>query len=150
MTTSTSQSTPGVPNGLLTTPIGEIPYFRNLEGQYILVDLFLMISRNWTLRDMFSVNLMSQNSTLRTNPVSTHSEELVNFILERIMLNRPSSNQNIEDAANRIFLEIVPYINIFVSKIYINYYSNQFKMQFKTNFLFVNALAMYCANTYEY
>ncbi|KAL4122331.1 hypothetical protein QTP88_014681 [Uroleucon formosanum] len=113
MSTSTSQSTPRVPNGLLTTPIGEIPYFRNLEGQSILVDLFLMISRNWTLRDMFSVNLMSQNSTLRTNPVSTHSEELVNFILERIMLNRPPSNQNIEDAANRIFLEIVPYINIF-------------------------------------
>jgi len=150
MSTSTSQSTPRVPNGLLTTPIGEIPYFRSLEGQSILVDLFLMISRNWTLRDMFSVNLMSQNSTLRNNLVSTHSEELVNFILDRIMLNRPPSNQNIEDAANRIFLEIVPYINIFVSKIHINYYLNQFKMQFKTIFLFVNALAMYCANTYEY
>ncbi|XP_022176814.1 large proline-rich protein bag6-A isoform X1 [Myzus persicae] len=111
MSTSTSQSTP--PNVLLTTPIGEIPYFRSLEGQSLLVDLFLMISRNWTLRDMFSVNLTSETSTLRTNPVATHSEELINFILDRIMLNRPPSNQNIEDAANRIFLEIVPYINIF-------------------------------------
>lgn len=113
MSTSTSQSTPRVPNGLLTTPIGEIPYFRSLEGQSILVDFFLLISRNWTLRDMFSVNLMSQTSTLRTNPVSTHSVELVNFILHRVMLNRPPSPQNIEDAANRVFLEIVPYINIF-------------------------------------
>jgi hypothetical protein len=104
---------PSLPNELLTTPIGEIPYFRSLEGQSILVDLFLMISRNWTLRDMFSVNLTSQTSTLRTNPVSTHSEELVNFVLDRIMLNQPPSSQNIEDAANRIFLEIVPYINIF-------------------------------------
>jgi len=120
MSTSTSQSTPRVPNGLLTTPIGEIPYFRNLEGQSILVDFFLLISRNWTLRDMFSVNLMSQTSTLRTNPVSTHSVELVNFILHRVMLNRPPSPQNIEDAANRVFLEIVPYINIFVSKMLIN------------------------------
>jgi len=120
MSTSTSQSTPRVPNGLLTTPIGEIPYFRSLEGQSILVDFFLLISRNWTLRDMFSVNLMSQTSTLRTNPVSRHSVELVNFILHRVMLNRPPSPQNIEDAANRVFLEIVPYINIFVSKMLIN------------------------------
>eukprot|EP00102_Acyrthosiphon_pisum_P010274 XP_008178543.1 PREDICTED: large proline-rich protein bag6-B isoform X2 [Acyrthosiphon pisum] len=113
MSTSTSQSTQRLPNGLLTTPIGEIPYFRSLEGQSLLVDFFLIFSRNWTLRDMFSVNLMSQTSTLRTNPVSTHSEELVNFILYRVMLNQPPSPQNIEDAANRIFLEIVPYINIF-------------------------------------
>jgi len=116
VSTSTSQSTSRLPNGVLTTPIGEIPYFRSLEGQSIMVDLFLIIARNWTLRDMFSVNLMSQTSTLRANPVASHSEELINFILDRIMLNRPPNNQNIEDAANRIFLEIVPYINIFVSE----------------------------------
>jgi len=121
MSTSTSQSTSRLSNGVLTTPIGEIPYFRNLEGQSMLVDLFLIIARNWTLRDMFSLNLMSQTSTLITNPVASHSEELINFILDRIMLNRPANNQNIEDAANRIFLEIVPYINIFVSCMHINY-----------------------------
>jgi len=132
MSTSTSQSTP--PNGLLTTPIGEIPYFRSLEGQSMLVDLFLIISRNWTLRDMFSVNLLSETSTLRTNPVATHSEELINFILDRIMLNCPPSNQNIEEAANRIFLEIMPYLNVFVSKIYINYHLINFQTQFKQFF----------------
>jgi len=120
MSSSTSQSTPRLPNGLLTTPIGEISYFRSLVGQSILVDFFLIISRNWILRDIISLNYMSQTSTLRTNPVSTHSEELVNFIIDRVMLNRPPSPQNIEDAANRIFLEIVPYINILVSKMHIN------------------------------
>jgi hypothetical protein len=104
---------------LLLTPIGDIPYFGSIEGQSILVDLFLMVARNWTLRDILSVNYVSRSSTLRTYPVSQHSEELVDFILDRIMLNQPPNNQNIEDAANRIFLEMVPYINIFVSKLYL-------------------------------
>ncbi|XP_025206155.1 large proline-rich protein bag6-B isoform X2 [Melanaphis sacchari] len=111
--TSISQSTARLPNQLLLTPIGDIPYFRSVEGQSILVDLFLIVARNWTLHDMLSVNFVSRHSTLRNNPVSQHSEELVDFILNRIMLNQPPNNQNIEDAANRIFLEIVPYINIF-------------------------------------
>jgi len=128
------QSTPFPPNTLLTITIGEIPYFRSLEGQSMLVDFFLIISRNWTLRDMLSVNLMSETSTLRTNPVTSHSEELINFILDRIMLNRPPSNQNIEDAANRIFLEISQYIKILVSKMHINYHLIHFKMQLKTIF----------------
>lgn len=117
-TSTTSQPTARQPNQLLLTPIGDIPYFSSLEGQSILVDLFLMVARNWTLRDMISVNHVSRNSTLRTNPVFNHSEQIVDFILNRIMLNQPPNNQNIEDAANRIFLELVPYINIIVSKLY--------------------------------
>jgi len=74
-----------------------------------------MVARNWTLRDMLNVYHVSRNSTLRTNPVFNHSEQIVDFILNRIMLNQPPNNQNIEDAANRILLEIMPYINIIVS-----------------------------------
>lgn len=77
-----------------------------------------MVARNWTLRDMLSVNHVSRNSTLRNNPVTNHSEQIVDFILNRIMLNQPPNNQNIEDAAHRIYLEMMPYINIVVSKLY--------------------------------
>ncbi|CAH1726122.1 large proline-rich protein bag6-B isoform X2 [Aphis gossypii] len=111
-TSTTSQSTARLPNQLLLTPIGDIPYFSSLEGQSVLVDLFLMVARNWTLRDMLSVNHVSRNSTLRNNPVTNHSEQIVDFILNRIMLNQPPNNQNIEDAAHRIYLEMMPYINI--------------------------------------
>lgn len=100
------------------TSIGEIPYFRSLEGRYVLVDLFLLIARNWTLHDMLNL-CTSELSTLRQYPVSRISESLVDFVMDRIMLNQPPTNHNIEAAANRVYLEMAPYINIFVSEIYI-------------------------------
>lgn len=116
MSTSTFRSTQRLPSQLLLTPIGDIPFFESIsEGQSILVDLFLIISRNWTLHDMLNVNFLSTNSTLRNYPVSVHSEELVDFVLNRIMLNQPCSHHNIEAAVNRIYVEIEPYLNIFVS-----------------------------------
>lgn len=106
------------PDEVLMTTIGDIPYFRNIEGRYVLVDLFLLIARNWTLHDMLNL-CTGELSTLRQHPVSRISEALVDFVLDRIMLNQPPTNHNIDAAANRIYLEMVPYINIFVSEIYI-------------------------------
>lgn len=100
---------------LLLAPIGSIPYFRSLEGRSVLVDLFLLIARNWSLHDIINLNTIDQESSIVLNPVSRNSGALVNFFLDRIMLNQPPSNHNIEDAANRIFLEIVSYIHVFVS-----------------------------------
>lgn len=104
------------PDEVLVTSIGDIPYFRSLEGQYVLVDLFLLIARNWTLHDMLNL-CTSELSTLTQHPVSSISESLVDFVLDRIMLNQPPTSHNVEAAANRLYLEMVPYINIFVSKI---------------------------------
>lgn len=102
---------------MLLTPIGNIPYFRNLEGQFILVDLFLLIARNWNFHDMFNLNINNIQSSIVRNPVSRNSQRIINFIVERIMRNQPPTNRNIEEAANRIYQEMFSYINIFVSKI---------------------------------
>lgn len=98
-------------------PIGDIPYFRSLEGRYILGDLFLLIARNWTLHDMLNLCTV-QLSTIVQHPVSRISDALVDFILDRVMHNLPPTNLNIEAAANRICLEMAPYIHVFVSDIH--------------------------------
>lgn len=101
---------------LLLTPIGNIPYFRALEGRFIIVDLFLLIARNWTLFDILHLNTADRESSIVRNPVSRNSEAIVNFVLGRVMRNQPSNTSNIAEAANRIYLEMLSYINIFVSK----------------------------------
>lgn len=98
---------------LLLTPIGNIPYFRALEGRFIVVDLFLLIARNWTLYDMIHLNTISHESSIVQNPVSRNSEAIISFVLDRVMRNQPSNTSNIEEAANRIYLEMLSYINIF-------------------------------------
>lgn len=100
---------------MLITPIGQIPYFRALEGRSILVDLFLLIARNWTLFDMLNLNTANQESSIAQNSISRNSDVIENFILERIMHNEPSNMNNIEEAANRLYLELLPFINMFVS-----------------------------------
>lgn len=115
LNTAVSQSTARQPNELLLTTIGSIPFFRNLEGRSILGDFFMLIARNWNLHDLLNLNVIDLESSIVQNPVSRHSEELVNFIWNRIVCNQP---QNVDEAANRIFLELVSYINIFVSKRY--------------------------------
>jgi len=106
---------------LLLTPIGNIPFFRTLDGRSILVDLFLLIARNWTLFDLLNLNTVSHESTIVQNSVSRNSDAIMNFVLERIMRNQPPDVSNIEEAANRIYLEMVPYINIFVSVPFLYY-----------------------------
>lgn len=134
---------------MLMTSIGDIPYFRSLEGRYVLVDLFLLITRNWTLHDMLNL-CTSELSTLRQHPVSRISESLVDFVLDRVMINQPPTNLNIEAAANRIYLEMVPYINIFVSEIcFYFYYTTISFMDLKAN-LIMNNLAMFRANSHKY
>lgn len=107
-----SQSTARQPDELLLTSIGSIPFFRNIEGRSILVDLFMIIARNWTFHDLLNLNVIDIESSIVQNPISGISEELVNFIWNRVLCNQP---QNIDEAANRIYLEMVSYINIFVS-----------------------------------
>lgn len=99
---------------MLLTPIGNIPFFRGLEGRSVLVDLFLLVARDWTLHDMINLNTIDLESSIVQNPVSRNSGALVNFFLDRIMRNQPHTNHNIEEAANRIFSEMVPYIHVFV------------------------------------
>lgn len=101
---------------LLLTPIGNIPYFRDLEGRFIIVDLFLLIARNWTLFDILHLNTIDRESSIVQNPISRSSEEIINFVLGRVMRNQPSNTTNIAEAANRIYLEMLSYINIFVSR----------------------------------
>ncbi|VVC43920.1 Hypothetical protein CINCED_3A020784 [Cinara cedri] len=110
---SVPQSTARQPNELLLTPIGNIPFFSGLEGSSVLVDLFLLIARDWTLHDLINLNTVDLESSIVQNPVSRHSGALVNFFLDRIMRNQPHTNHNIEEAANRIFLEMVSYIHVF-------------------------------------
>lgn len=82
----------------------------------MLVDLFLLIARNWNLYDILNLNITELESTIVQHPVSRNSEAIVWFILNRIMRNQTSNNQNIEEAANRIYVEMAAYINIFVSE----------------------------------
>lgn len=109
------QSTSRQPNELLLAPIGTIPFFRRLEGRFLLLDLFLLIARDWTLHDLINLNTTDLDSSIVQYPVSRNSEALVNFFLVRIMRNQPPNNHSIEEAANRIFLEMVSYIHVFVS-----------------------------------
>lgn len=108
------------PDELLVTPIGNIPFFRDLEGRFVLVDLFMLIARNWTLHDLLNLNTVDLHSSIVQNPISRNTVTIVNFILNRIMDNQPNNKQAIEQAAHRIYLEMLTYINIFVSKILIN------------------------------
>lgn len=101
---------------LLLTPIRNIPYFRSLEGRFIIVDLFLLIARNWTLFDILHLNTVGRESSIEQNPVSRYSEDIISFVLDRVMRNQPSNATNIAEAANRIYLEMLSYINIFVSR----------------------------------
>lgn len=110
-----TQSTAHQNEELLHSPIGNIPYFRDMEGRSILLDLLLMIARNWTLYDILNLNTNDLESSIRQNPISRNSEALVNFILIRVMLNQPRSIHSIEEAADRLHLEIMTYINVFVS-----------------------------------
>jgi len=105
------------PDELLLTPIGNIPFFRNLEGRSILVDLFMLIARNWTLYDLLNLNTADIESTIVQNPISRNTVVLVNFILNRIMRNQPINAQTVDQAAHRVYLEMISYINIFVSTI---------------------------------
>lgn len=109
------QPTARQPNELLLAPIGNIPFFRRQEGRFLLLDLFLLIARDWTLHDIINMNTTEQDSTIVQFPVSRNSGALLNFFLDRIMRNQPPNNHNIEEAANRIFLEMVSYIHVFVS-----------------------------------
>lgn len=101
---------------LLVTPIRSIPYFRDLEGRFIIVDLFLLIARNWTLFDILHLNTIGRESSIVQYPVSRRSDEIISFVLGRVMRNQPSNTTNIAEAANRIYLEMLSYINIFVSR----------------------------------
>lgn len=102
---------------LLNSPISHIPYFNGLDGQSILVDLFLLVARDWTLFDILSMNTRESESSIVRYPVSRHSEALSNFILSRVMRNQPPSTINIEEAANRLYEELVPFLRVIVSKI---------------------------------
>lgn len=79
------------------------------------MDIILTIVQDWTLHDVLYLNTSSETSSIIQYPVSRHTETLTNFILDRIMLNQSPSNQNIEDAANRIYQELLPFINVIVS-----------------------------------
>jgi len=100
------------PNELLI-PVGDIPYFRDLQGRYVLMDLFMLITRNWTLYDMLNLNSVDDDSSIYLNPASRHNEALFNFIIDRVMLNQESMPSNIDRAGNRIFREMIPYLEIF-------------------------------------
>lgn len=113
------RSTISQPDELLLTPIGNIPFFRNLEGRSILVDLFMLLARNWTLHDLLNLNTVDLESSIVQNPVSRNTVTLVNFVLNRIMGNQPINAQTVDQAAHRIYLEMMSYINIFVSKVFI-------------------------------
>lgn len=120
---------------LLLSSIGDLSYFRDIEGRFILVDLFLLIARNWNLYDILNLNITELESTIVQHPVSRNSEAIVWFILNRIMRNQTSNNQNIEEAANRIYVEMAAYINIFVSED--QYYYWILILFFNINFCFV-------------
>jgi hypothetical protein len=102
----------------LLIPVGDIPYFRDLQGRYVLMDLFMLITRNWTLYDMLNLNSVDDDSSIYLNPASRHNEALFNFIIDRVMLNQESMPSNIDRAGNRIFREMIPYLEIFVSTKY--------------------------------
>lgn len=102
---------------LLRTPLGNIPFFRDMEGRYILLDLLLLIARNWTLYDILNLNT-DLESSIEQNPISRQSEAIVNFIFNRVMRNQSRSNHSIEEAAHRLHLEIMGYINVFVSDMF--------------------------------
>lgn len=101
---------------LLRNSIGNIPYFRDMEGRYILMDLLLLIARNWTLYDILNLNT-DLESSIGQNPISRQSEAIVNFIFNRVMRNQSRNNNSIEEAAHRLHLEMMTYINVFVSEI---------------------------------
>ncbi|XP_050542596.1 large proline-rich protein bag6-A isoform X2 [Daktulosphaira vitifoliae] len=96
----------------LSRRIGSIPFFSGLEGRSVLMDILLTIAQDWTLHDVLYLNTTSETSSIIQHPVSRYTETLTNFILDRIMFNQTPSNQNIEDAANRIYQELLPYINV--------------------------------------
>lgn len=98
---------------MIYDPVGTVSRFTDYEGQSILIDLFLLIARNWTLRDI--IFLQTVQSTIENHPISDNAEAIMNFVLERIMQNQPSNMSNIEEAANCIYLEMVPYMGFFVS-----------------------------------
>lgn len=77
----------------------------------------MVITRNWTLHDMLNLNAVEDDSSIYLNPASRHNDALLNFITNRVMLNQESMPCNIDEAANRIFQEMIPYIEIFVSEI---------------------------------
>jgi len=65
------------PNEILTTPICNIPFFRDLEGRFVLVDLFMLIARNWTLHDLLNLNTVDLHSSIVQNPISRNTVTLV-------------------------------------------------------------------------
>lgn len=105
------------PQDLLLATVSSIPFFAGLEGQSILMDLFLLIARDWTLFDILNISITNPTSSIVQNPVSRLSNNLTAFILDRVMRNEPPNNRSIEDAANRIYQELLPYLNVIVSEI---------------------------------
>ncbi|XP_050431835.1 large proline-rich protein BAG6 isoform X2 [Adelges cooleyi] len=97
---------------LLFRTIGTISFFTSMAGRSVLMDIFLTIAREWTLHDILYLNTRSEQSSIVQHPVSRHRDALTNFVLDRIMLNQPPTNANIEDAANRIYQELLPYVNV--------------------------------------
>jgi len=79
----------------------------------------MLLARNWTLHDLLNLNTVDLESSIVQNPVSRNTVTLVNFVLNRIMCNQPINAQTVDQAAHRIYLEMMSYINIFVSKVLI-------------------------------
>lgn len=92
---------------------------------------------------------MDDESSICLNPASRHNEAILNFITDRVMLNQEFAPQYIDEAANRIFEEIAPYVEIFVSE-ELNYHKINFIIHLKLYILLINITAMFCANTTKY
>lgn len=66
---------------------------------------------------MLNINIIDDDSSIYLNPASRNNEEVFNFIIDRVMLNQEFMPHYIDEAANRIFQEFMPYIEIFVSEV---------------------------------